>query len=308
MKKALKIVLALAVFVVAAFAFGGMKAKADGAPVIVEDPHNRMWRGQNSFAIYRCVTEEDNMETESYQWYLNYNGTQYDLCGDIAWAPWYQYTAGPTGGNVCAIGNTYLIEGIQEGLNGAEIWCEVSNSYGKTESRKARISVSNYVPTIQSFTTRTRLDAKTGEPITLRAEVGIEASDAQDYNWFEYQWYTSPTDELMDMRAIDGANDTVYTFTPTEPGVHFLFFGAFYTLPDPVYGDGPRPVNYSYSSVITVVAYGNPAEESTEGETETAEASAEETKPEVTKPSETTPEVTSPGIDGGTVDAAIGKA
>ena len=209
-----------------------LTAFAVSEPEILREPQNLTWPA-NSVAGYSVEAYGENL---SYQWYIVYEGKTYDTSklseGRQPWVDFVTEGAGPG-----QSGSEFYFTGILSGLNGAEIYCEVSNSYGKVKTSPAIISVggSAMPPAISVVS---RITVNKGES----ADIYCTASDAKGGE-LEYLWYETATGKLQDIAAVNRGAETADTLHCETDRVGTRYYVCMVTTPDGGVG---------YSSVVPV--------------------------------------------------------
>ena len=170
--------------------------------IITRQPQNRTYP-QESTAIYSVEAVGENLK---YTWYIVVNGKLFNTSKAISEGEkqgWMKYVFGDIGTN--ETGNSFYMNGIQSGMTGAEIYCEITDGKGnKATSNKAIVSVSAFgsgmPPTI---TVPSAMTVKKGTPLDLYC--GAEASDGSALT---YLWYETESGSLKDIIAIDRGAET----------------------------------------------------------------------------------------------------
>ena len=104
-------------------------------PVITLQPQNSVYP-EFASAIWSVGATGENL---SYNWYIVYNGTAYRTADALAENhPWLNGVTGSGYGSNEA-GDTFFVEGIGSALDGALIYCVVSNEAGSVTSESAYI-------------------------------------------------------------------------------------------------------------------------------------------------------------------------
>ena len=130
-----------------------------------------------------------------------YKGITYDTNKSFAEGhPWQDGVVGSGYGSNDK-GNTFFINGIGSALDGAEIYCIVSNKTGSVTSARAYISVggSKSPPEL-----KVSASVRVGKGKVLKLYCDAKASDGDEVK--SYLWYETTTGKLKDIVAI-GANE-----------------------------------------------------------------------------------------------------
>lgn len=156
-----------------------------------------------------------------YDWFIVYEGVAYNTAKSfVENHPWQEGIVGDGYGQNDA-GNEFFIDGIGSALDGAEIYCVISNEAGSVTSQEAHISVSG---------------KKSPPQLTVPASAAIEQDkvlelrcDAAAFNGDKiksYTWYETTTGELKDIVAIgakegDGEENPVLVCNTAKPGTWY---------------------------------------------------------------------------------------
>ena len=128
---------AVLIFILILATFALTPSLAAGNIVITRQPQNGTFP-ENSAASWSVEAAGDNL---SYHWFIVYKGVTYDTNKSFAEGhPWQDGVLGSGYGSNDK-GNTFFINGIGSALDGAEIYCIVSNKTGSVTSARAYISV-----------------------------------------------------------------------------------------------------------------------------------------------------------------------
>ena len=186
------------VLIVLAFS---MPVYAAEAPVITLQPQNPVYP-EYSCAVYTVKATGSNL---SAVWYMNFEGKTYNISDRSVIAPWEAYAGELYGHNQEGNTFTFSFTGIESGLNGAEIYCVVSNSSGSVTSQKALISIGG---------TGTPPDIEVPAALTVKQGYVAELSCKASGSGLQYTWYETPTGNLYDMTAVGRGAETASTFRP----------------------------------------------------------------------------------------------
>lgn len=183
-------------------------------PQITLQPQNYHYP-KYSVAVYTVKAEGQNLRAT---WYLSYEGKTYCLSDNQnGFEPWEAY-AGESYGPMEEGPNTFswFFGGIEEGLNGAEIWCVLEDGHYDVTSERAVITVQGDAMPPEILQMPPSLTVTRGEEAELRC-VARSGGEGQ----LSFQWYESATGRLQDIRALDG-EDSDYIFCSTEaPGTRY---------------------------------------------------------------------------------------
>lgn len=188
---------AVLIFILILATFALTPSLAAGNIVITHQPQNGTFP-ENSAASWSVEAAGDNL---SYHWFIVYKGVTYDTNKSFAEGhPWQDGVLGSGYGSNDK-GNTFFINGIGSALDGAEIYCIVSNKTGSVTSARAYISVGgSKSPPELKVSASVRVEK--GKVLKLYCDA--KASDGDEVK--SYLWYETTTGKLKDIVAI-GANE-----------------------------------------------------------------------------------------------------
>ena len=188
---------AVLIFILILATFALTPSLAAGNIVITRQPQNGTFP-ENSVASWSVEAAGDNL---SYHWFIVYKGVTYDTNKSFAEGhPWQDGVVGSGYGSNDK-GNTFFINGIGSALDGAEIYCIVSNKTGSVTSARAYISVGgSKSPPELKVSASVRVEK--GKVLKLYCDA--KASDGDEVK--SYLWYETTTGKLKDIVAI-GANE-----------------------------------------------------------------------------------------------------
>lgn len=209
-------------------------AGASNPPEITLQPQNYQYP-EYSTAMYIVKASGTNLRAT---WYLEYEGKTYnisDMTNGIE--PWEAY-AGETYGPVQIDNNTFSCHfgGIEEELNGAEIWCVLEDGHYDVTSARAIITVQGSVSPPEILDIPASVTAYRGDLIEIRC-VAKSHSDAQ----LAFQWYETTTGKLQNIQALM-EEEADYLFCSSE------MVGTRYYVCCVTGSDG----GMAYSSVVPV--------------------------------------------------------
>ena len=186
-------------------------------PVITLQPQNSVYP-EFASALWSVGATGENL---SYDWYIVYNGTAYRTADAFAENhPWLNGVTGSGYGSNEA-GDTFFIEGIGSALDGALIYCVVSNEAGSVTSESAYISVNG-----KKSPPRLKVPAL----VTVEQETVVkllcEAEAAEGDSVSSYAWFETPTGQLKDIVAIGSSGgqpeeDPVLVCDTSTPGTRY---------------------------------------------------------------------------------------
>lgn len=183
---------------------------ADDGPVITLQPQSPTYT-QYDVALYIVKAEGKNL---SATWYLQWQGKEYNISkigGSMQ--PWEAY-AGESYGARKLDDNTfsYTFEGIEYDMDGAMIWCVISDGTNTVTSQKVRVSVKDFglPPRIVDFPAQ--LTVEQGEEAELRCVATSPAENVQ----LTYRWFETKTGSMDDMEAVTEAETADFLVVDTS--------------------------------------------------------------------------------------------
>lgn len=189
------------------------------APKITLQPQNHQYP-QYSTAMYIVKASGSNL---SATWYLEYEGKTYNISDMTnSTEPWEAY-AGETYGPVQLDANTFSCHfgGIEEGLNGAQIWCVIEDGHNDVTSDRAIITVQGSAMPPEITNMPAEITAYRGDSVDIRC-----VAKSTDGSQLEYTWYESFSGKLQDIRAIDPEETSDFITVSTEStGVRYYVCG-----------------------------------------------------------------------------------
>lgn len=210
-------------------------------PVITLQPQNYVYP-EFASALWSVGATGENL---SYDWYIVYNGTAYRTAD--AFAENHPWLIGVTGSGYGSneAGDTFFIEGIGSALDGALIYCVVSNEAGSVTSESAYISVNGKkAPPHLKVPASVTVEQETVVKLLCEAEAD-EGDSVSSYAWFE-----TPTGQLKDIVAMGSSGgqpeeDPVLVCDTSTPGTRYYVCYVMTKLG-----------GMAYSSVIPVTVTG----------------------------------------------------
>ena len=170
-------------------------------PVITLQPQSSNYP-HYSVAIYTVKAEGTDLQATWYMEWMEKTYTISDIGG--AMQEWEAY-AGESYGARKVDDNTFIFvfEGIERDLDGAYIWCVISDGRNTATSQKCRVSVGNehMPPEIVSIPTELTVE-QGGE-----AEIRCTAKSA-DGSQLSFLWFETDTGRLEDIRAVNRGTET----------------------------------------------------------------------------------------------------
>ena len=162
-------------------------------PVITLQPQNSVYP-EFASALWSVGAKGENL---SYDWYIVYNGTAYRTADAFAENhPWLNGVTG-SGYGSNETGNTFFVDGIGSALDGALIYCVVSNEAGSVTSESAYISVGG-----KKSPPRLKVPASVTVEQDTVLKLFCEAETSGDDSVSSYAWFETPTGQLKDIVAI----------------------------------------------------------------------------------------------------------
>ena len=215
-------------------------------PVITLQPQNYVYP-EFASALWSVGATGENL---SYDWYIVYNGTAYRTADAFAENhPWLNGVTGSGYGSNEA-GDTFFIEGIGSALDGALIYCVVSNEAGSVTSESAYISVNG-----KKSPPRLKVPAL----VTVEQETVVkllcEAEAAEGDSVSSYAWFETPTGQLKDIVAIGSSGgqpeeDPVLVCDTSTPGTRYYVCCVMTKLGGMAYSS-VIPVTVTEKTVVT---------------------------------------------------------
>ena len=216
-------------------------------PVITLQPQNYVYP-EFASALWSVGATGENL---SYDWYIVYNGTAYRTADAFAENhPWLNGVTGAGYGSNEA-GDTFFIEGIGSALDGALIYCVVSNEAGSVTSESAYISVNG-----KKSPPRLKVPAL----VTVEQETVVkllcEAEAAEGDSVSSYAWFETPTGQLKDIVAIGSSGgqpeeDPVLVCDTSTPGTRYYVCYVMTKLGGMAYSS-VIPVTVTEKTVVTL--------------------------------------------------------
>jgi len=184
-------------------------AAGDG-PVITLQPQSPTYT-QYDVALYIVKAEGKNL---SATWYLQWQGKEYNISKiGGAMQPWEAYAGESYGARKLDDNpSSYPFEGIDYDLDGAMIWCVISDGANTVTSQKVRVSVKDFgmPPLIVDFPAQVTVEQ--GEEAELRCVATSPAENVQ----LTYRWYETKTGSMDDMEAITEAETADFLVVDTS--------------------------------------------------------------------------------------------
>ena len=216
-------------------------------PVITLQPQNSVYP-EFASALWSVGATGENL---SYDWYIVYNGTAYRTADAFAENhPWLNGVTGSGYGSNEA-GDTFFIEGIGSALDGALIYCVVSNEAGSVTSESAYISVNGKKsPPRLNVPALVTVEQETVVKLLCDAEA-TEGDSVSSYAWFE-----TPTGQLKDIVAIGSSGgqpeeDPVLVCDTSTPGTRYYVCYVMTKLGGMAYSS-VIPVTVTEKTVVTL--------------------------------------------------------
>lgn len=172
-------------------------AAIPGFPTIVLQPQSPHYP-EGSEAVYSVEVESYDM---SCTWYLDFNGTTYNLSDPNAAKPWKEHVGIAFGAREDGNVFSYFFDGIGAGLSDSRIWCEITDGVNTVRSHIAYITVQGSAepPTI--------LYVPYGITVALNEPLDIPCvAKAPEGRQLTYIWYETATGELPDIQALEDAS------------------------------------------------------------------------------------------------------
>ena len=166
---------------------------AAGGIEITHQPQNMVFP-ENASAYWTVEATGDNLV---YDWFIVYKGVAYNTITSFDDNhPWLEGIVGDGYGRN-DVGNGFFINGIGSALDGAEIYCVVSNGTGSVTSKSAYISVGGKKsPPQLTVPASVTIERDT----VLKLYCDVKAADGDTVK--TYTWYETTSGELKDIVAI----------------------------------------------------------------------------------------------------------
>ena len=188
---------------------------APAEPEITLQPQNYHYP-EYSTAIYTVKATGTNL---SATWYLKYEGKTYNVSDYTNGVePWEAY-AGESYGPKKVDTNTFtcIFGGIEEELNGAEIWCVLEDGHYSVTSEKAIITVQGQHSPPEILSIPAKVEAYRGDSVEIRC-VAKSVNNTQ----LSYTWYETSSGKLMDIKAMMPEESSDFLACSTEmPGTRY---------------------------------------------------------------------------------------
>lgn len=170
---------------------------ADNGPVITLQPQSPTYT-QYAVALYVVKAEGNNLTAT---WYMDWLGATYNISdiGNGDMQPWEPF-AGASYGARQLDANTfsYTFEGLDYDLDGAMIWCVISDGTNSVTSQKARVSVKEFGPPPMILDFPAQLTVEQGAEAEIRCVATSPAENVQ----LTWRWFETKTGLMEDMEAI----------------------------------------------------------------------------------------------------------
>lgn len=229
MKKILSLVMLAVLLLTAA-----VPVAADNGPSITMQPQNYQYP-EYSVATYSVKASGSNLHC---YWYLAYEGKIYELSDNTnGFEPWEGYAGENYGGYRDGNTFTWFFGGIEEGLNGAEIWCVIEDGHYSVTSERAIITVQGSAMPPEITAIPAEVTANRGDNVDIRC-----VARSTDGSQLAYTWYETSTGKLQNIQAMyPEENSDFITVNTSSAGVRYYVCGI-------ETGNGGR----AYSSVVKV--------------------------------------------------------
>lgn len=205
---------------------------AQDAPEIIVQPMNYVY-GENNSASYNVLATGSGVLSAT--WYIVYNGKTYNTLEYNEKDPWRAFAGASYGPMAGEDGRfNFFFQGIEKGLDGAEIYCVIEDGHYDVKSERARITVADnaaFPPPID----RIEFEINDVTVVSPSAEVNkgdslwisCKASPAHPENneQITWTWYESTNGKLDGIKAIsDGPeySDNLIADT-SKPGTRYYY-------------------------------------------------------------------------------------
>lgn len=186
-----------------------MHTSAAVEPKITMQPQNPHYP---EYAVASYTVKASGTNLHCY-WYLEYEGKTYNLSDNTnGIEPWEGY-AGESYGGVQEDANTFVwfFSGIEAGLNGAQIWCEIEDGHYSVTSDRAVITVQGSAMPPVIFDMPAAVTANRGDSVDIRCQAYAPGSSQLSYTWYE-----TTSGRLWDIKAIQPEEDSDFMFVDTS--------------------------------------------------------------------------------------------
>lgn len=204
---------------------------------ITRQPQNSSFP-ENASAMWSVEAEGENLV---YDWFIVYDGVAYNTKKSFSENhPWQEGITGDGYGSNDA-GNVFFINGIGKSLNGAEIYCVVSDGTYSVTSSSAYITVGTPASPPE-IDVPAHVETEVGSELKLTCHATAPNSDSIS----SYLWYETATGEFKDITVIgakEGREETksVLVCNTSEIGTRYYVCAV-----------STEKGGFAYSSVITV--------------------------------------------------------
>ena len=192
-----------------------LSASASDYPTITLQPQNLIYP-EGAVAIYSVEATGSDLV---YRWFINFGGTIYEAtdASTVMTQPWTAYAG--AGWGTSPDGSSFFFEGILPGLDGAEIYCEVSNSTGFATSRPAIIQVTSGAALPPQIRVPSDIVVFQGNDDKV-LKIYCEATDPNGGEC-TYQWYSTSDGTLPHIMAMMDENYPILVAPTHELGDYF---------------------------------------------------------------------------------------
>lgn len=265
-----------------AFALFGTGAFAELA--VTKQPQNYAYP-EGAVAVYQCDSDSENA---AYTWYIIFDGKTTEINkGSFETDLWTHYSEGGFG--TSSDGKSVFFEGVMKELEGAVLYCVISEGGEAVKTGEAFVSVAGEDgPMPPEISVPLTAKGKAGETFSLEASVTPFSGTT-----CKYIWYESGTGKLQDIKAVTD-NDTADRLAldlKLGEGTYYYCIGVFAEK------NGITAASYSSMIKVTVEGQDTPGPEKITPEPEetpTAKPSPTPEESPVTTP-ETETETEKPG-------------
>lgn len=200
MKKTLSVI--ICVIMTAALMLPVFAAEDSGGILITLQPQNSVFP-EKSTATWSVEAQGENL---AYRWFIMYEGKAYDTT-DPATANLQWLTGASEGFESGKAGSVFSIKGIDSALDGAEVYCVISNGTVSLSSAHAVISVAAAVAAPPQLAVPAGVTAVKDSLLKLTCTAA--AADGDKIK--SYLWYETATGRLRDIVAIGGRDGSEET-------------------------------------------------------------------------------------------------
>lgn len=211
---------------------------ASQTPIVIRHQPQNSSFPENASATWSVEATGENL---TYTWFIVYNGAAYNTKKSFDENhPWLEGVTGDGYGSNES-GNLFFINGIGTALNGAQVYCVISDGLYSVTSSSAYITVGTPASPPDTVVPAS-VTAEKGKKLELSCQATAQNGDSI----LSYLWYETATGELKDITAIgvrEGQPETNPTLVcdTTQTGTRYYLCAV-----------ETKKGGFAYSSVISV--------------------------------------------------------